>query len=249
MRREAFAKLTLSLCITGVRGDGLHDLDALTVTVSAPRDVVSLERAERGSLSVTGPFAHEVPHDTSNLVWRAADACGGRWAVALDKQIPAGAGLGGGSADAAALLLALGADPSVGAQLGADVPFCMRGGAARVRGIGDLIEPVELAPRHIVIVTPPFRCATADVYRAWDALGGPHAEPNDLEPAAQQIEPRLVAFKRAVEEAAGAPVILAGSGSSYAVATADDGEARRVATRVRNAVEGTVWLGIAPAPG
>jgi 4-diphosphocytidyl-2-C-methyl-D-erythritol kinase len=248
-RVDAFAKLTLSLRITGVRDDGYHELDALMVTVTEPRDVMALERAAATSLTVTGPFAHQVPPDASNLAWRAADACGASVAMKLQKNIPAGAGLGGGSADAAAVLVALGADPAIGAAIGADVPFCIAGGAARVRGIGERLEPVELEPRYIVIATPPFACVTADVYRAWDALGGPHAMPNDLEPAAHDIEPRLIAFKRAVEQAARAPAMLAGSGSSYAVLLGQNGnEAQAVATRVADAIEGSVWLGRAPGP-
>jgi 4-diphosphocytidyl-2-C-methyl-D-erythritol kinase len=248
LRLDAFAKLTLSLRITGARPDGYHELDGLMVTVTEPHDVITMTRADSTSLTVTGPHSTDVPHDASNLVWRAAEACGGGWAIILDKQIPAGAGLGGGSADAAALLVALGAGSAVGARLGADVPFCMRGGAARVRGVGDVIEPVDLAPQYVVVATPTFRCATAEVYRAWDALGGPHAEPNDLEPAAHHVEPRLVAFKRAVEQAAEQRAVLAGSGSSYAVVLDDDpGVAHGVAARVGDAIDGFVWLGRAPA--
>src|SRR6185369_7934771 len=99
--------------------------------------------------------------------------------------------------------------------------------AMRVRRIGDDLVSVTLPELAIVIATPTFGCATADVYRAWDVLGGPTGATveiaglpplrNDLEPAAQHVEPRLVEFKAAVERAAGAPAVLAGSGSSYAV--------------------------------
>ncbi len=123
----------------------------------------------------------------------------------------------------------------------------MRGGVARVRGIGDVVEPFEMPPRMVVVATPRFGCATADVYRAWDELGGPHAEPNDLEPAAHRAEPRLVAFKHAVEAAARAPAILAGSGSSYAVVFDDRAEAERARARVSDAIDASVWLGTAPA--
>ncbi len=247
MRVEAFSKLTVRLRISGVRSDGYHELDALMVTVSQPRDVLVIEPAPRTSLEVAGPFADDVPADPSNLAWRAADACGATVAITLHKGIPPGAGLGGGSADAAAVLVALGADQRIAASLGADVPFCMRGGAARVFGIGDIVEPVNMEPRIFVIATPRFGCATADVYRAWDALGGPHAEPNDLEPAAQQVEPRLITFKHAVEDAAGAPAILAGSGSSYAVVFDNADEAERARARVTDAIDGSVWLGTMPA--
>jgi len=247
MRVEANAKLTLSLRVTGVRADGYHELDAVMVTVTYPRDIVTIEPAERTSIAVDGPFAAGVPLDASNLAWRAADACGASLAINIEKHIPHGGGLGGGSADAAAVLVAQGADPAVGATIGADVPFCMRGGAARVRGIGEMIEPIDVPRRFVVIATPPFACATADVYRTWDAMGGPKHNDNDLEPAAQRVEPRLVGFKAAVEDAAGAPAILAGSGSSCAVLFDDDVLARAAYERVATSVKATVWFGRAPA--
>src|SRR5690348_9174015 len=102
MRVEAFAKVTLSLRITGVRADGYHEIDAVMVTVSEPHDVLDIEVADSTALEVDGEFA--VAGDSSNLVWRALDALGVRANVRLHKRIPAGAGLGGGSADAAAVL-------------------------------------------------------------------------------------------------------------------------------------------------
>lgn len=236
----AGAKVTLSLRITGTRADGFHELDAVMVTASEPHDIVTIEPAAHTSLEVTGPFARGIPVDASNLAWRAAEACGASLAIRIHKGIPPGAGLGGGSADAAAVLTALGADAAVGARLGADVPFCMLGGAARVRGIGEALEPLSMAPRSIVIVTPRLACATAAVYGAWDELGGPHAEPNDLEPAAFRLEPRLAEFKAALEAAAGAPATLAGSGSSFWV-PGDD------ADRLRDRVDGWCWSTTVPS--
>src|SRR6478752_5542676 len=201
MQVDALAKLTLSLHVTGVRPDGYHELDALMVTVSEPRDALSFEPADRMSLRVDGPFAAGVPVDATNLVWRAAQA---------------------------------------------DGAFCMNGGAARVRGIGEIIEPVVVPPSNVVIATPPFGCTTADVYRAWDELGGPHDAVNDLEPAAHAVEPRMIAFKRTVEDAAGARAVLAGSGSSYAVVFDDSTEAEHARARVARAIDGSVWLGRAP---
>jgi 4-diphosphocytidyl-2-C-methyl-D-erythritol kinase len=252
MRIDAFAKLTLSLRVTGVRADGLHELDAVMVSVSEPHDTLELEPASQRSLEVVGPFAAGAPANETNLAWRAAAACGASVAIRLHKGIPAGAGLGGGSADAAAVLVAFGADPDIAPSLGADVPFCMRGGAARVRGIGELLEGLEMPPRTVLVATPRFGCSTADVYRAWDELGGPHAEvndlgANDLETAAHRVEPRLVAFKHAVEAAARAPVILAGSGSSYAAVFDDRAEAERARKRVTDTIDGSVWLATAPA--
>ncbi len=141
------------------------------------------------------------------------------------------------------MLRALGGDPAVAATLGADVPFCLQGGFARVGGIGERLEPGEVPARFVVIATPPFGCATAEVYRAWDALGGPRDEHNDLRAAAEHVEPRLVGFRRDIEAAAGAPALLAGSGSSYAVVFAGGAEAEAARARVAAATPGPVWMG------
>jgi 4-diphosphocytidyl-2-C-methyl-D-erythritol kinase len=242
VRVDAFAKLTLSLHITGTRTNGYHELDATMVSISEPHDSLVLKPAARTSLTITGPFADGVPANETNLAWRAADACGVAVEIALHKGIPSGAGLGGGSADAAAVLTALGGDPALAATLGADVPFCMRGGFARVGGIGEELESAESPERAIVVATPPFGCSTVEVYAAWDALGGPRHAVNDLQPAAQHVEPRLAEFQQTVEAAAGAPAFLAGSGSSYAVAFEHAADAESARARVAAAISGSVWL-------
>jgi 4-diphosphocytidyl-2-C-methyl-D-erythritol kinase len=238
MRDNAFAKLTLSLHITGVRADGYHELDALMVTVSEPHDVVTIDDGT-GTI-VEGPFADGVPADDTNLARRALGATG---RLHLWKGIPHGGGLGGGSADAAAVLRMTGGDASAGASLGADVPFCVRGGAARVRGIGEIIEPVDVPAGFLVIATPRFGCSTPAVYRAWDELGGPSHPTNDLEPAALHLEPRLGAFKEGVQRAAGREPVLAGSGSSYFVRFDDQDEAAAARDRVEAAIDGWAWVG------
>jgi 4-diphosphocytidyl-2-C-methyl-D-erythritol kinase len=105
----------------------------------------------------------------------------------------------------------------------------------------------------VVVATPPFGCSTAAVYRAWDTLGGPVGETveiqglpplrNDLERAAHAVEPRLAAFKVLIEHAAGAPALLAGSGSSYALLFATHEEADEAAARIAEVVEGQVVVG------
>jgi 4-diphosphocytidyl-2-C-methyl-D-erythritol kinase len=242
VRVDALSKLTLSLHVTGTRADGFHELDATMLSINEPHDSLFIRPAECTSLRITGPFAEGVPGDATNLAWRAADACRATLEIELRKGIPSGAGLGGGSADAAAVLVALHADPGLAPALGADVPFCMRGGFARVRGIGDELEPGDPPALVMVVATPPFGCSSAAVYRAWDELGGPHDEINDLQAAAEHVEPRLVDFKRRVEAAAGAPAILAGSGSTYAVVFENVVDAERARTRVAAAVSGSVWL-------
>ena len=231
MRVVAPAKLTLSLRVTGVRDDGYHLLDAEMVTLDLADE---LEFSEGDGLDVVGATGLDVPADDGNLVRRALAAVGRNAHVRLTKRIPAGAGLGGGSADAAAVLRWAGCtDVAVAASLGADVPFCLVGGRARVTGIGDGIEPLEPAARVFTLLTPPFGVATAAVYRAWDELGGPRADgPNDLEPAALLVEPRLAAYRDRLAEATGLAPVLAGSGSTWFVEGDFPGDGR-VVTRTR----------------
>lgn len=226
----AAAKLTRSLRIVGVRADGYHLLDAEMVTL----DLVDTLRFRPGSgLQLRGPAASQVPTDESNLVTRALALVGRQARVELDKAIPAGAGLGGGSADAAAVLRWAGcADPLVAVRLGADVPFCLQGGRARVTGVGDQLEVLpyeEVAGRPFTLLTPPFGVSTVAVYRRWDELGGPQGPgPNDLELAAVAVEPRLAVWRDRLGDATGLTPVLAGSGSTWFVEGTYPGEGRRV---------------------
>nr|MBA3288687.1 4-(cytidine 5'-diphospho)-2-C-methyl-D-erythritol kinase [Acidimicrobiia bacterium] len=166
------AKLTRSLRITGVRPDGRHELDAEMVTLDLA-DELTIHPAGHG-LTVAGPCADGVPTDGRNLVARALAAVGRRAGIHVVKRIPPGGGLGGGSADAAAVLRWAGVDDlAVAASLGADVPFCVVGGRARVRGIGDTVAPLPFEALEVTLVLPPLASSTAAVYRAWDELGGP----------------------------------------------------------------------------
>lgn len=224
---RAPAKLTVSLRVAGVRFDGYHLIDAEMVTVDLADE---LEIGPGDHLEVVGASGLPVPADEDNLVRRALRAVDRTAAVRLVKRIPAGAGLGGGSADAAAVLRrAGGGDLEVAAALGADVPFCVRGGRARVTGIGDVIEPLPVVARTFTLLTPPFGVSTPAVYRAWDDLGGPTAPgPNDLEPAALEVEPRLAEWRERLASATGATPVLAGSGSTWFVEGDFPGDGRVV---------------------
>jgi 4-diphosphocytidyl-2-C-methyl-D-erythritol kinase len=212
------AKLTLSLRVTGVRDDGYHLIDAEMVSLDLHD---TLEVGDGDRLEIFDDAGRGLPVDTGddNLVRRALLAVGRAAAVRLTKRIPAGAGLGGGSADAAAVLRWAGVDdPAVAASIGADVPFCVVGGRARVRGIGEVVEPLPFVARAFTLLTPPFGCSTPAVYAAWDALGGPTADgANDLEPAALQVEPRLEEWRGRLGDATGERPVLAGSGSTWFV--------------------------------
>src|SRR5262249_8001187 len=136
-----------------------------------------------------------------NLVRRALDAVGKQASVRLVKRIPAGGGLGGGSADAAAVLRWAGcSDLAMAAALGADVPFCLVGAGARVPGCGAPTPPFPFAPvagRPSPRPTPPSGVSSAAVYRRWDALGGPRSNDgvNDLEAAAVSVAPELAGWR------------------------------------------------------
>lgn len=230
-QQTANAKLTLSLRMTGVRGDGYHLIDAEMVSLDLA-DTLSFSDGE--GITIGGPTGAGLSAGPDNLVARALVAAGRQAKVHIDKHIPAGGGLGGGSADAAAVLRWAGVDDvEVAARLGADVPFCLRGGRARVTGIGDGLEPLPFVERTVTLAFPDFGCDTGAVYRAWDDLGGPTADgPNDLEPAALVVAPALAGFRDAFGDATGETPVLAGSGSTWFVPGAHPGPGRVVARTV-----------------
>jgi 4-diphosphocytidyl-2-C-methyl-D-erythritol kinase len=223
------AKLTLSLRITGVRDDGFHLIDA---------EMVTLDLADRVEIDPDGDGLQIIGSDVTvgedNLVRRALGLAGRTAHVRVHKRIPAGAGLGGGSADAAAVLRWAGyADAVRAASIGADVAFCLIGGRARVRGIGEVVEPMSHRDEQYTLLTPAFGCATPAVYRAWDELGGPTGEHgNDLEPAALRVAPALAGARDDLAAATGLRPRLAGSGSTWFVAGAFPGPGRLVVRTV-----------------
>jgi 4-diphosphocytidyl-2-C-methyl-D-erythritol kinase len=231
--QRALAKLTLSLRVVGVRSDGYHLIDAEMVTLDLAD---KLELGPGDGLEVVGPAASgAVSGDEANLVRRALAAVGRTAYVRLEKHIPAGAGLGGGSADAAAVLRWAGvSDPAVACSVGADVAFCVVGGRARVSGVGEMVEPLAFEERRFFLLTPPFGVSTASVYAAWDELGGPSGQgTNDLEAPAMAVAPGLARWRDALGELTGRVPLLAGSGSTWFV----EGSAENLGVRAGTAVE------------
>ena len=233
---SAPAKLTLSLKMTGLRADGFHLIDAEMVSLDLAD---TLTFAEGDSLTIvteaTAAAALAVTVGDDNLVRRALRHVGRTATVTLTKRIPAGGGLGGGSSDAAAVFRwadrTTDDDIRAASKLGADVSFCIRGGRAQVTGIGEILTPLPFAARTFTLCTPPFGVSTPAVYRAWDELGGPTADrPNDLEPAALLVEPRLEQWRNVLAEHTGLTPVLAGSGSTWFVEGAFPGEGFVVAT-------------------
>jgi 4-diphosphocytidyl-2-C-methyl-D-erythritol kinase len=255
------AKLTLSLRIVGRRPDGYHLLESEMVSIDLADELTftegdGLEVVDGGAPGPAGPggvpgtsgmadtagmagaapprWLERLPRDDDNLVRRALRATGRTAHVRLAKRIPPGAGLGGGSADAAAVLRWAGVDDvALAASLGADVPFCLRGGRALVRGIGEEVEHLPDEARTFTLVVPPFGCSTPAVYRAWDDLGARPVEgPNHLEAAALAVEPRLAWWRDELAAATGVTPRLAGSGSTWFVEGAFPGEGRIVTRTV-----------------
>ena len=239
--QKAPAKLTLSLRITGVRPDGYHEIDAEMVTVDLADELAFVPRPST-SLQIEDLTSGGLPVTTGpdNLVARALLALGCTASVHILKRIPAGAGLGGGSADAAAVYRwARRTSPSdvvASAALGADVPFCILGGRARVTGIGEVVELLPAIDHVFTLLVPPFGVSTPAVYRTWDALGGPCGPGvNDLESAALHVEPRLREWRDRLGEATGRTPVLAGSGGAWFVEGAFPGEGRIVTATSRRA--------------
>lgn len=216
------AKVTLSLHVVGGRADGLHEIEAEMVTVDLA-DRLEIDPGGHGLVLEGGREALGVPGGPANLVLRALVLAGRQARVVLRKVVPAGGGLGGGSSDAAAVLRWAGIDdPAIALSLGSDVPFCLVGGRAMVRGLGEQVEPLPYRAMTLVLLLPPLTVSTAAVYHRWDerSLPGPLGQGvggarNDLTEAALDEEPRLASWRDAFAGATGVEPTLAGSGSTW----------------------------------
>jgi 4-diphosphocytidyl-2-C-methyl-D-erythritol kinase len=199
MDEIAYAKINLALRVLGRRADGYHEVDTL-FAFARDGDRLSVEPGEGLSLSVTGPFASALGEAEDNLVLRAARLLGGGRgaALTLDKRLPVAAGIGGGSADAAAVLrllsrwwrLPLGDEEllNLAREIGADVPACMRSRTVRGTGRGDVLIGVRrrYAGTPVLLVNPGIAVPTAEVFQRWKRV---RAYGNDLEPPAREIAP------------------------------------------------------------
>ncbi|EKE44127.1 4-diphosphocytidyl-2C-methyl-D-erythritol kinase [Oceaniovalibus guishaninsula JLT2003] len=265
---EAPAKINLCLHVTGRRADGYHLLDSLVVFAGIG-DTVRAEPADDWSLTVAGPMTGGVPSGDDNLVMRAARATGGpAAALTLTKRLPVASGIGGGSADAAATLRALAAMdgravPDAGA-LGADVPVCLAGRPARMRGIGERLDAVPPLPQaHLVLVNPGVALSTPAVFAALQGAAGsplPRMRPwtnardladwlagcrNDLQPAAMRL---ASAVGDTLAELTAQDCLLArmsGSGATCFGLYATQADAARAAGRI-GARQPRWWVAAAP---
>ncbi len=280
IRRAAPAKVNLYLHVTGRRADGYHLLDSL-VAFAAVGDVLEVRPEADLTLAISGPFARSLAADGDNLVLRAARSLarvGGvrqGAAILLEKHLPVAAGLGGGSADAAAALRALvelwRLSPSedelraLALALGADVPACLAGRAVFVGGIGEAITPAPvLPPAYLVLAHPGVRAETAKVYAAFRGKlsppgrfeGAPASAAalaeelmgrrNDLQAAARAMAPVISEVLRALGRLPGCLLArMSGSGAACFGLFADEGAAVEAAAACRAAHPGW-WVVAAP---
>ncbi len=244
VRVDAYAKLNLSLRVLGRRADGYHEIDSEVQTIDLA-DRLTIDLAATGVL-VENDFVLERP----DLVERAAVALLRRKArdrgvrIRVEKRIPVGAGLGGGSSDAAAVLRVLdrllppelGVDAlcDIGAEIGSDVPLFLHGGRAPLR----VQRSPEPTAEHFVVLVPPIHCATAAIYARWDELsaatgpppaGGPKPGENDLLRPALDVHPELAPYHDAMRSFGAGYHGMSGSGSSFYAAFAERALAERAA--------------------
>ena len=203
------AKINLTLHVTGQLADGYHLLDSL-VCFAGVGDWIEITPAAETSLTVMGPFADGVPTDARNLIWKAIDRVGEPHHIVLKKYLPNGAGIGGGSADAAAVLRQFGLTRGA-EELGADVPVCLFPVAQRMRGVGNILERVMGLPLlWTVLVNPGCHVATPQVFHGLTSKQNPPMpevfpnfadadelitwlaeQRNDLEGPAQELAPEI----------------------------------------------------------
>jgi 4-diphosphocytidyl-2-C-methyl-D-erythritol kinase len=263
LAEETPAKINLFLRVVGRRPDGYHELDSVFVPISLSDQVrVEIRPAPARSVNVRCDRA-DVPGGERNLAWRAAAAflrefeLGGSVLIDLRKEIPPGAGLGGGSSDAGAVLRMMAAlcridDASrlgrVALTIGADVPYFLAPRAAHVGGIGERITPLERCERlRMVIAVPPFEVSTAEIFgglspEQWSgpapaehlraiATGRirPETLQNDLAAVAMERYPEIARLKRALEGAGAWAAAMSGSGGAVFGLFAGEEQATRAA--------------------
>lgn len=266
VRRVAPAKINVFLRVLGPREDGYHDLESLVVPTSLA-DVVTVHQADALRVDVRGApaLAGEVPAGGLNLALVAAlalgDACpdAGGAEIVVEKRIPIAAGLGGGSADAAATILALnelwgcdadeGTLAELGERIGSDVPAMLAAGPVLVCGRGEIVAPAEVAPLHWALVHFDFGVRSPDAYRWWDEARSTGPDPGPLLEAAaagdaealgpllfNDLEAAVFARHAVIGEAKGALLaagalgaVMSGSGSSVVGLARDGAHARELA--------------------
>ncbi|WP_407494659.1 4-(cytidine 5'-diphospho)-2-C-methyl-D-erythritol kinase [Pseudooceanicola sp. MF1-13] len=257
-RVEEFApaKINLTLHVTGQRSDGYHLLDSLVVFADVG-DRLTIRTAPQASMTVTGPLADGVPDDARNLVMKALAFADTTAHVDLEKHLPAAAGIGGGSSDAAATLRGVAkltgrGTPSDAYRLGADIPVCLIASVARMQGIGEIVTPLPpLPPLHAVLVNPRVDVPTPQVFKAMTKRDNPpmpalqdwpdtaslidwlKTTRNDMEPAACAIAPVITdVLTRLSKDPACLLARMSGSGATCFALTDTRDKAEAMASRL-----------------
>lgn len=277
---KAPAKVNLALAVGPARpGDGFHPICSWMAPIDLC-DEITMTRLEDDRLSRYAVVWHQEAPRTSAIDWAITKDLGVRAhhllerhvgrslpiQMKVEKRIPVGGGLGGGSSDAAAVLRAVrelfaleiddGVLAGLALDLGSDVPFFLGDSPALVEGLGEKVTPVGRVGAHLVLILPAFGCPTGPVYRAFDALpaaamreeevrrmagaGGVVSERlfNDLAAAAEAVAPELAPLRAAAARAIGRPVHVTGSGSTLFVVCGDAGEASAAARTIESGVPG-----------
>lgn len=229
VRLRSLAKINLDLRVLDKRPDGYHNVRTIFQTVGLA-DIIEIDYAPARRLSIQLDSKPDIP---GNLILKAAEllAIPGRFTIRLTKRIPMGAGLGGGSSNAATTLLAIPALAGkwisfedlakLGTQLGSDVPFFLLGGTALGLGRGTELHPLpDLQPFPAIIVTPGIHVSTQEAYAALDSLT--HLEPgtqnpqpsNDFEPVVFPLHPKLKLIKGRLRKLGADLALMSGSGSA-----------------------------------
>lgn len=256
---KACAKINLFLKVNGRRSDGYHDLEMVNVSIDLA-DEVTLEPAETLSLRVNNSA---LPADARNIAWRAASAWGvargvsPNYRICIDKNIPVGAGLAGGSTDAAAVLKLLGGEglSEIGLTLGADIPYCLYGRPAVVRGIGEIIEPIAIPETlHFVLVNPGFEVSTRTIFENITSYSKGSSKPlvdalavgdldsicahisNDLEPVTRRLNPKVDDLIRMLQEHGAVGAFMSGSGPTVYGLYRSASEAKTAVVQIKSAV-------------
>ncbi|MFW2829754.1 4-(cytidine 5'-diphospho)-2-C-methyl-D-erythritol kinase [Sphingomonas sp. ID0503] len=251
LAETAYAKINLALHVRRRSADGYHEIETI-FAFAEDGDTLTAEAADQLTLEIDGPLAEGLAEEEDNLVLRAARGLGqGRGArIRLTKRLPIAAGLGGGSADAAAALRLLSRLWSVDVpdglaeSLGADVPACLLSQTSFAEGLGHPVTPIDaadLAGMPLLLVNPRRPLGTAPVYRGWDGddrgpleRGDPLAAAkkgrNDLEPPALRLEPIIADVLEALEGATLSR--MSGSGATCFALYADQADRDAAAARI-----------------
>ena len=232
---RAPAKINLALHVLGRRLDGYHELDSRVAFADVGDDII-ISSSHRNSLRVDGMFADDVPLGEDNIIWKAWRALNELFqlpyvTVGLTKNLPVASGIGGGSADGAAMLRGLlrligktlsDAQVSTFARsLGADVPVCFYSKACRMTGIGETISTLtDILPKALVLANPRVSCSTPKVFQEMNLQPGENCSPgaelwrNDMTQAALRVQPVIGDVLRALEIQNIGSVRMSGSGAT-----------------------------------